>query len=87
MYNVFGGNILKKDGSMLSSVNKETVSRLFHLEEQQFTNLTPTLSMTKFLDQANVYRNTIAKNWTEAFYKGGFKLSKILKKNPMTIQV
>ena len=31
--NVFGGNILKKDGSVLLSVNRETVSRLFHLEE------------------------------------------------------
>ena len=41
MYNVSRGNILKKYGSMLLSANIEMVSRLFHLEEQQFANLAP----------------------------------------------
>ena len=87
MYNVSGGNILKRDGSVLLSVNREAMSRLFHLEEQQFVDLTPTLFMGIFLEKANIYRNTIVKSWTEAFYKGGSRLPKTLKKYQMTTQV
>ena len=47
MYNFSRGNTLKKDGSVLLNVNRETVSRLFHLEEKQFSELTLALSMAK----------------------------------------
>ena len=87
MYNVPGGNILKRDGSVLLSINRETMSRLFHLEEQQFVDLTPALSMTRFSEKENIYRNTIAKSWTKVFYKGGSRLPKTLKKDQMTTQV
>ena len=43
--------------------------------------------MARFLEQENVYRNTIAKSWTEAFYKGGSRLPKTLKKKKMIIEV
>ena len=81
------GNILKKDGSIFLSVNRETIPRLFSLEEKQFVDLTPTLSVARFLEQENIYRNTIAKSWTEFFYKGGSRLPKTLKKSQMTTQV
>ena len=59
MYNVSKGNILKKDGSVLLNVNKETISRLFHLED-----LTPTFSMSTFSKKESLYRNTIVKRST-----------------------
>lgn len=87
MYNVSKGNILKKDGSVLLNLNTETISRLFHLEEQQFFDLTHALSIARFSEKVSVYRNTKAKSWTESFHKGGSRLPKTLNKSQMTTQV
>ena len=49
MYNVSKGTILRKDIIFLLNFSRETVSSLFHLEEQQFANLTTALSTTTFV--------------------------------------
>ena len=72
--NVSRGNTLKKDGSVLLSINRETVSKLFHLEEKYFIDLTPSLSTTRFSEQENVYRKAIPKRCIDYFYKGDSRL-------------
>ena len=64
MYNVSKGHILKKDGSVSLDVNRETVFSLFHLEEKEFTDLTPALSTARFSKKASEYKNVIAKSST-----------------------
>ena len=83
-YDITSQSILKRDCSVLLSVSREFVSKVFHLEEHTFVDLTPTSSEAKFMETPNVYRNVIARNWTVTFYKGGSRLPKILKKDHMS---
>ena len=83
-HNVSKGHILKKNGSVMLVVNRETVPRLFQLKEQPFIDLTPVLFVARFAKKANDYKNVIEKIWTEYFYKGGSRLPKTLKKSLMT---
>lgn len=62
MYDIPNNNILKKDGSVLLSITRESVSNLFCLEEQEFADMTPTSSLVKFLATLDVYRNSIARS-------------------------
>lgn len=62
MYNVSKGTKLRKEISVLLNVNRETMSSLFHLEEEQFSDFTPTLFVARFSKKASDYKNVIAKN-------------------------
>ena len=48
MDNVFGGNIVNKDESVLLSVNTKIVSSLFHMEEKKIIDPNPALSVARF---------------------------------------
>ena len=61
-HDIRSGNILKKDKSILLNISRVIVSKLFHLEEKEFADLTPTLSWDRFLEKPDVYRNAIVKS-------------------------
>lgn len=74
---------MNKDGELVLSISRETISSVFCLSESTFAAFSPTQSLVEHQENPDKYRNIMARKWTVTNYKGGSRLPKIISKDHM----
>ena len=74
---------MNKDGELVLSISRETISSFLCFLECIFVAFTPTQSLVEYQESPSKYRNILAKLWTQTNYRGGSRLPKIVTKDHM----
>lgn len=82
-YDVRSKSIVSKNGNVILSVSRETISSVLKLTTSTFATFSPIQAEAEYRENPSVYRNTLARKWTKVNYGGGSRLPKVITRSHM----
>ncbi|GLJ21621.1 hypothetical protein SUGI_0402190 [Cryptomeria japonica] len=82
-YDPISETIRRDNGETLLAINREVISSIFKLPDYQFSNFSPTQSITEFNTDRTGHQNNVEKYWLKVPQRGGSRLPNNPNKNHM----
>lgn len=80
-YDVRSKSIVNKDGEIVLSISRETISSILCLPKRNFATFSLIQSLAKYQETLSKFCNTLTRKWIETNYGGGSRLPKIVTKD------